>query len=35
MLLGSIAAQRNGNGAQWCEVGAVEAAVDDFALILR
>jgi hypothetical protein len=35
MLLGSIAAQRNGNGAQRREVGAVEAAVDDFALILR
>jgi len=34
MLLRVVAAQRDGNGAKRCEVGAVEAAVDDFALIL-
>ena len=35
MLLRGVAAQCDGDGAQRCEVRAVEAAVDDFALILR
>ena len=35
LLLGAVAAQRDGDRTEWREIGAVEAAMDDFALALR
>jgi hypothetical protein len=35
LLLGIVPPQRDGDRAERCEVGAIEAALDDFALMLH
>jgi hypothetical protein len=35
LLLGVVPPQRDGDRAERCEVGAVQAPVDDFALVLH